>query len=184
MWISLKRVLRYVSGTIELGIVFDGQAEPKLTLVAWSDADWASTDVDTRRSRSGEIIMMGNGAVSWSSKFQRDVATSTVHAEYGALFTTAKAVMYLSQICKELNFPQQEVVIYEDNSGAETIANGTGSHRRTRHFDIKLHYVKQMIEDGVINVTRCDTKEMRADLQTKTSMTRAVFEYLRDKCMG
>jgi hypothetical protein len=184
MWTSLKRVLRYVSGTLELGIIFDGLAEPRLTIVAWSDADWASADIDTRRSRSGDVTMMANGPVSWSSKFQRDVATSTVHAEYGALFSATKGVMHLSQTCKELNFPQHKVVVYEDNIGAQTIANGTGSHRLTRHFDIRLHYVKQMVEDAVIIVTRCDTKEMIADLLTKTSMSRAVFEYLRGKCMG
>ena len=81
-WVAAKRVLRYVKGTLDLGLKFE--RSNKFELVGYSDADWAG-DVDTRKSTSGYVFMLGKAIVSWASKKQSVVALSTTEAEYAAL---------------------------------------------------------------------------------------------------
>ena len=115
-WVGVKRVLRYLRGTINYGLRFTSKDENEL--VGYSDSDWAG-DVDTRRSTSGYAFFVGNLLISWSSKKQPTVAKSSTEAEYVALSTATQEAIWLRRLLSDLHFRSpRPTVINEDNQGA------------------------------------------------------------------
>ena len=178
-WQALKRVFRYVQGTKTHGIEF--QAKEQEGLQGYSDADWAG-DVDTRRSTSGYAFMMNGGCISWRSKKQRTVALSSTEAEYMALTEAVQEAIWLKAFLCELGEMSlsDAVKIHEDNQGSIALAKNPECHKRTKHIDIRYHFVREKVEDGQVVLQYCPTKEMKADLMTKP-ISAVQFEGLRNK---
>jgi len=136
-------------------------------LVGYSDADWAG-DIDSRRSTTGYLFTIGGVPVSWKSKRQATVALSTAEAEYMALSAATQEVVWLRKFLKNFEIEQSEAtVIFEDNQGCIALAKNPVAHERTKHIDIRYHFIREQIEENTIDVKYLPTEEMLADLLTK-----------------
>jgi hypothetical protein len=163
-WAAVKRILRYLKGTTEMNIL----VKPKsIEVVGFSDADWAG-DIDTRRSTTGYIFKVGGTPVCWKSKRQPTVALSTAEAEYMSLAHAAQTAVWLKRLMGDLGVAQRSSIkIFEDNQGCIAMAKNPVNHERTKHIDIKYHFVRELVADGVIEISYLETEEMQADILTK-----------------
>ncbi|KAF1334706.1 Integrase catalytic core protein, partial [Globisporangium splendens] len=178
-WQALKRVLRYLQATPTHGIRFFGSGSGEL--IGYSDADWAG-DIETRRSTSGYVFVLNGGCISWRSKKQRTVALSSTEAEYMALSEATQEAVWLKAFMHELGEDAGDgaLTVFEDNQGAIALAKNPEFHKRTKHIDIRYHFVREKVEDGQVVLEYCPTQEMLADLMTKPIAT-AQFDTLRTK---
>lgn len=173
---AVKRILRYLKGTANLALKYERSDSG--ALIGFSDADWAG-DQDDRRSTTGNIFLLCGGAVSWLSKKQAIVALSTAEAEYIALSQAAQEAIWLRRLLSDLGVEATtSTVILEDNQGAIAIAKNPVNHSRTKHIDIRYHYIRECVQNGQIELQYCPTNDMKADIFTKP-LTKQKFEYLR-----
>ena len=162
-WNAVKRVLRYLKGTMEFQLELGGH----LKIAGWSDADWAG-DLYDRRSRSGILVYVGVGPIIWNSVKQQTVARSTSEAEYVALASTASEILWIISMLKELNAKITcPVTIFEDNRGCKLIAENASMPPRIKHIDIAHHFIRDVIEKGTVIVEQVPTESMVADIMTK-----------------
>lgn len=175
-WKALKRILRYLKGTIDSKIKYKRSEENDMT--AYSDADWGA-DVDKRRSCTGYVVKMSNGAVSWCSQRQSIVALSTTEAEYIALSSAVREVIWLQQLAKECDDGKQGIVVtYCDNQSAINLGESEAYRPRTKHIDIRFHHLREKVEKRIIQLEYVATNEMVADSLTKP-VSKEKTEYCR-----
>ena len=163
---AAKRVLRYLNGTRNFGITFDGKRG--LILEGYSDADWGAGE--DRKSISGYVFTLAGGAISWSSKKQATTALSTTEAEYIALVQAAKESIWIQRLLHELGYGNMVTgsnVIYGDNQGSIALANNPEYHARTKHIDIQYHFIRECVQNNKIDLKYCPTADMVADGMTK-----------------
>ena len=129
------------SGTRDLALQYQRIDTP---LTGYSDADWAG-DQDERHSTSGNVFMFGGGAICWSSKEQAVVALSIAEAEYIALSAAAQEAAWLQKTCRY-------IVMMEDNQGGIALVKNTVAHSRTKHINIRFHFIREAQENGLIKV--------------------------------
>jgi hypothetical protein len=160
---ALKRIFRYLKGTKDLRLVYGGEERE---LVGFVDADSASQD--HRRAISGYVFMLDGGAVSWSSKKQELVTLSMTEAEYVAATHAAKEAVWLRRLITEL-FPSLDAptTLYGNNQSVIVLVHGRQYHSRTKHIDIRYHFIRYIIEAGSIKLIYCPTNEQTADTLTK-----------------
>ena len=185
-WATAKHILRYLKGTMDQELHYQKCEESLLQLEGYSDADWAA-DKDDRRSTSGYCFSLTeNGPViSWKSRKQPTVALSTCEAEYMALAATTQESMYLVQLLKGIDSSNQHipVKIYEDNQGAIALSKNPVCRQRSKHIDIKYHFVQSAHAEGKISIEYCPTADMVADVLTKP-VTKAKFESFKGYLFG
>ena len=175
-WTALKRVLRYLKGTLNHGIFYKQDGLNKC--IGYSDADWAG-DISDRKSTSGYVFMLSGGAISWSSRKQKCVALSTAEAEYVALSSAVQECIWLRQLEAELgNATEGLSLILEDNQSAIAMAKNPQYHGRAKHIDIRHHFVREQVALGNIELQYCSTTDMTADMLTK-GLNREQFCKLR-----
>jgi hypothetical protein len=167
---AAKYVLRYLAGTSNLGLKFKG-GQP-LLLTGYSDSDWGG-DTNDRKSTSGyAFLVTGSSTISWASKKQQTVALSSTEAEYMALSDACKEAIWLRQLLLDLGHPQiQATPILVDNRGSIELTKHPVFHARTKHIDIRYHFIREKVEDNTINIMHCPTLEMVADFLTKPLST-------------
>ena len=176
-WTALKRILRYVQGTKSLGLEYIRQYSEKVYIEAFSDASYGSGK--DRKSVSGIFIRINNCPIIWSSRKQSITAQSTVEAEYVALSETSKQVAWVAQMLSELGIEYQKPIkMNEDNQGTIALTNNPILSRRSKHIDIRYHYIREQLKNGLITLSYCPTTEMVADLLTK-SLAKPILESLR-----
>jgi hypothetical protein len=135
-------------------------------LEGFTDADGASQE--HRRAISGHAFLINGGAVSWSSRKQELVTLSTAEAEYVAATHAAKEAIWLRRFIGELFSPiSAPTTLYCDNQAAVALASNGNYHARTKHIDIRYHFIRFVVEDGSIKLIYCPTDEMTADTLTK-----------------
>ena len=181
-WGAVKRILRYVKGTIDFGIQF--KHGNNLRLLGYADADWAG-DLQDRKSTSGYVFFLNGAPVSYCSKKQLSVALSTAEAEYMAASLAAQETMWLRCLLQEMGVEQEgATTLLQDNQGAIAIAKNPELHSRTKHIDIRYHFIRECVESKVIKEEYCATQDMVADILTKP-LGGQVFSRLRSKlCVG
>ncbi|PKU77095.1 Retrovirus-related Pol polyprotein from transposon TNT 1-94 [Dendrobium catenatum] len=174
---DLKRLLRYIKGTITYGLPL---TLGNLRLCTYIDADWASDATDCK-SISGFCTYLGNNLISWSVKKQTTVAKSSTEAEYRSLSSATSEVLWLRRLANELLIPQhQPTTIFCDNTSAIALANNPVFHARTKHIEIDYHFISGHIKQGAIRVHHLSTTDQIADILTKPlSISR--FSILRAK---
>jgi len=164
-WNGVKRILAYLIGTINHGLCFSGSAVN--SLMGYSDADFAG-DTDTRRSVTGYVFMMNGGAVAWCSRRQRGTSVSTTESEYVALFEASKEAVWMRSVLRHIGFNQEiPTPLLCDNQSAIKLIFNPEFHKRTKHIDVKYHFIREKQQDGTINVEYVDTTLQLADIFTK-----------------
>ena len=133
----------------------------------YCDADWASDA--GRKSVSGYVIMLAGGAVAWSSKKQLTVALSTAEAEYVAATHCAKQVIWHRSLLNEVGIPLPSTsTIFSDNQATVSIAHHPEHHTRTKNIDIAHHFLRDLVQDGILNLVYIKTDDNLADIFTKS----------------
>ena len=167
-WDAVRRVLRYVLRTKELGLLFKREEKMSAPLF-FVDSDWAG-DSQSRKSMSGYIVMMGGSAVSWCARQQEVVAMSSAEAEYISLCSCVKEAFWLRRLWKGLGIVagiNEPSIVHVDNQAAISIANTHAVNRRNKHIDVRYHFNREAVKNGVIQLKYCPTNEMVADMLTK-----------------
>lgn len=176
-------ILRYLKKTVDMGVRYARLAELNNVLVAYSDADFAGCP-DTYKSTSGYVCFLNGGPVSWMSKLQQPVATSTTEAEYMAASYCVSEVVFLRGILEDFTYVQDgPTVLHEDNQGAVCLAKNEVNHSRAKHINVRYHQLRSLIADKVVEVRYCRTEENVADVMTKI-LPKATFEKFRPVLMG
>ena len=177
-WIAVKRVLRYIAGTRDHGILFRGNKD--LDLIGYSDSDWAGCR-ESRKSTSGFVFMLAGGAISWRSKKQTIVALSTCEAEYVAASLACKEAIWLSRLLADmlLHGEAKCIELRNDNSGAIATAKNSGINQRNKHIDLKYHFVRDCHEQKRVYLVKWPTADQVADICTK-ALDRVKFEHHRN----
>jgi len=161
----VKRILRYVKGTLSAGLHIG--TGPVDKLVAYYDADWAGCP-DSRRSTSGFCVFLGDSLVSWSSKQQTTVSRSSAEAEYRAVAHVVAECCWLRQLLQELHIPLKvATVVYCDNVSAVYMTTNPVHHRRTKHIEIDIHFVREKVALGEVRVLHVPSQYQFADIMTK-----------------
>ncbi|KXJ71441.1 hypothetical protein RP20_CCG020560 [Aedes albopictus] len=163
-WNELKRVVRYLKGTINYRLRLSRKGEVG-AITGYSDADWAENR-DDRKSHSGFVFQVNGGTVSWACRKQSCVSLSTAEAEFIALAEAAQEALWLKLLLQELN-DEQRVVIYEDNQSCLKIIEREKLTRKMKHIATKFHFTKDLIEKQEIECIYCPSEDMVADLLTK-----------------
>jgi hypothetical protein len=177
---AVKRILRYVKGTVDYGILFPScDVGKKYKLIGYTDASWCS-DVDDRRSTAGYIFFINNAPISWCSKKEQVVALSSCEAEYIAASMCATQATWLKTLIEEVTSVDSEAVtIKVDNVSAINLAKNPISHGRSKHIELRYHYLRDQVAKGLIRLEHCRSEVQIADILTK-SVQVEVFKRLRD----
>lgn len=164
-WKAAKRVLRYLKGTANYGLIYRKTGKP---IQAYCDANWGSCPID-RKSYSGYCFILGGASISWSSRKQKTVATSTCEAEYVSLAEAFKEGLYLQSLLTEMNLPGYATIsINTDSQSAMFLAQDPVFHGRSKHIDIKYHFIRGVLKDNNnIMLGHVPTESMLADVLTK-----------------
>ncbi|KAE8700517.1 hypothetical protein F3Y22_tig00110556pilonHSYRG00215 [Hibiscus syriacus] len=165
-WEALKWTLRYLRGTTELGLMFKKQENEREKVVGYVDSDYAGS-IDTRKSLTGFIFTVFGTAVSWKSNLQSVVALSTTEAEYIAVTEAIKEAMWLQGMVEELGIQQKVLTVFCDNQSTIHLTRNQVFHERSKHIDVKLHFVRDVVTKGSITVKKIPTEENPADMLTK-----------------
>lgn len=161
-WKAAKGVLRYLQGTREMGIKYGSAA----ALEGWVDSDFAG-DTDTRKSTTGFVFNLHGGAVSWRSRMQRLVATSTATAEYVAAAEGVKDSLWLRRVVGSLGEYAGPVTLKEDNEACIAMATNEGMCSRTKHVDVCYHLIRDCVAQQQVIVEYVPSEEQLADEFTK-----------------
>jgi len=162
---ALKRILRYIRGTLHLGLELRPSSVEDIT--AYSDADWAGCP-NTRKSTSGYAVFLGDNLISWSSKRQSTISRSSAEAEYRAVDNAVAEATWLRQLLLELHTPlRRATLVYCDNISAVYMSSNPVQHQRTKHIEIDLHFVRERVALGHVKVLHVPTSSQYADIFTK-----------------
>lgn len=163
-WKCAKRVLRYLQSTKSHSLIFSRNGNYKIE--GYVDADWASNKID-RKSYTGYVFKLSGCAISWKSIKQRTVALSSTEAEYMALSEASKEAIHLRNLLSELTGKLSCIIVYNDNQSALKLATNPVFHNRSKHIDVRYHFIREIIHENLINVEYLPTDEMIADILTK-----------------
>lgn len=164
-WVAAKRILRYLKGTLDWRLTFSNKINDQIE--GYCDADYAN-DTEERKSVSGYIFLLTGGSISWRSKKQATIALSTTEAEYVSLSACCQESMWLHGLYKEI-IPEveDESKIFCDNQGALYLAKNQMYSSRTKHIDVKHHFIRDLAEKGLIKLQYLRSEDMLADILTK-----------------
>jgi hypothetical protein len=176
-WNIIKRILRYLRGTPRHGVLL--RASSSTALTAYTDADWAGCP-DTRRSTSGYCIFLGDALISWSSKRQAVVSRSSAEAEYRGVANAAAECCWLRNLLCELAVGiNKATIIFCDNVSVVYLSDNPVHHKRTKHVELDIHFVRERTALGQLKVLHVPTQHQFADIMTKGLPT-TLFEDFRD----
>ena len=137
-----------------------------MSLAGYSDADYAGSLLD-RKSTSGTCQFLGTRLISWFSKKQNSIATSTTEAEYIAAGCCATQILWIQQQLKDYGLDEKKTPIFCDNTSAIAITQNPKFHARTKHIDVRHHFIRDHVEKGNIEILKIGTEDQLADIFTK-----------------
>ncbi|WJX32266.1 hypothetical protein P8452_20610 [Trifolium repens] len=166
-------------GTLKHGVLFPYEGKTESELLSYSDSDWCGDMVD-RRSTSGYLFKFLRGPISWCSKKQPVVALSTCEAEYIAGALTACQAVWILNLLQDLKVKvNKPLMLMIDNKSAINLAKNPVLHGRSKHIETKYHFLRNQVQNGVLEVVHCSTQKQLADVMTKAIKTDQ-FLRLRD----
>ena len=162
---AAKRALRYLRGTVNYGIFYRRSGNGKLC--AYTDSDYAG-DVEDRKSTSGYVFLLNSGAFSWCSKKQPIVTLSTTEAEFVAAAVCTCQAIWIRRVLKDLRYNDENCThIWCDNSSTIKLSKNPVMHGRSKHIDIRYHFLRNLTKEGLIDLVHCGSKDQLADIMTK-----------------
>jgi hypothetical protein len=161
---ATKRILRYLKHTQDVGLWYPKGAS--FELVGYSDSDYAGDKVE-RKSTSGTCQLLGRSLVSWSSKKQNSIALSTAEAEYIAAGSCCAQILWMKATLKDFGINFKNVPLLCDNESAVKLTNNPIQHQRTKHIDVRHHFIRDHQQKGDIAIESVGTEDQLADLFTK-----------------
>ena len=171
---AAKRIVRYLAGTRDLGLTYAPNSDSG-ELVGYSDSSYGDC-LDTRKSTSGYIFMLHNGPISWTTKRQSVVTTSSTEAEYIGQCNAGKEAVYLARTLKSIGYGiDGPIIIRADNQSAMKLAINPVFHPKSKHIDIQYHKIRELVENGEIKLNWIPTSDMVADGLTKP-LKKALFQ--------
>nr|GEZ21433.1 retrovirus-related Pol polyprotein from transposon TNT 1-94 [Tanacetum cinerariifolium] len=174
---AVKRIFRYLCGTVHRGLWYPKDSSVALT--AFADADHAGCQ-DTRRSTSGSVQFLGKRIISWSLKRQKSAAFSSTKSEYIALSGCCAQILWIRSQLSDYGIAFNKIPMYCDNKSAIALCCNNVQHSRSKHIDIRYHFIKEKVENGVIELYFVNTEYQLADLFTK-ALGRDIIELLTNK---
>lgn len=175
---AIKRILRYLRGTLDYGLQFTRNS--KLLLEGYSDASWGS-DIDDRRSTSGFCVFFGGNPISWSSRKQKVVSRSTAEAEYRSLAHVTAEIAWIRSLLTELGIEvRSKTLVWCDSFATIAIANNPVMHSKFKHVELDLFFVREKVVNGLLQVGHVSGQEQVADVLTKP-LSAGQFEKFRKK---
>lgn len=176
LWVHVKRIFRYVSGTRSFGIKYS--AEEPLFPTGYTDSDWGGCKT-SRKSTTGFMFTMAGGAISWKSKKQGCIALSSSEAEYIALATTVKEAIWLTNLFKFVipTSNEKSILMHVDNQGSIKMAKNDISGNRTKHIDIQYHFARNAFNKGLYAIEYLSTEQMVADILTKPLQRNLLYRF-------
>lgn len=172
---SVKRILKYIKGSTNFGILFSNNV--KLSIVGYSDADYAS-DVETRCSTSGYLFTLGSGVISWCSEKQKCVALSATESEYIAASEAIRELVWFKRLILELLPDFDEVPEFRINN--QSAIKLMVFHKRTKHIDVRYNFIRKIYDEKMFIIKYVPSNEQIADVFTK-ALPKGQFENLRKK---
>ncbi|GKE13326.1 retrovirus-related pol polyprotein from transposon TNT 1-94 [Tanacetum coccineum] len=174
---AVKRIFQYLNGTINMGLWYSKDTDMSLT--AYADVDHTGCQ-DTRRSTSGSAHFLGDKLVSWSSKKQKSTAISSTKAEYIALSGCCSQILLIRSQLTDYGFQFNKIPLYCNNKSAITLCCNNVQHSRATHIDIHYHFIKEQVENGIVELYFVRNEYQLADIFTKP-LPRERFNFLIDK---
>jgi hypothetical protein len=174
---AMKRIMRYLVYTPKFGLWYPKGST--FDLIEYSDADWAGCKID-RKSKLGTCQFLGRSLVSWASKKQNSVALSTAEAEYIAAGHCCAQLLWMRQTLRDYGYKLSKVPLLCDNESAIRIADNPVEHSRTKHIDIRYHFLRDHQQRGDIEIAYVSTKEQLADIFTRP-LDEKTFSKLRNE---
>ena len=174
---AVKRIFRYLKGTPNLGLWYP--KDSGFELIGYSDSDFAGCKID-RKSTTGSCQLLGNRLVSWSSKKQHSVSTSTAEAEYVAAGSCCAQILWMQHQLADYGIIATKTPIFCDNTSAIAITNNPVLHSRTKHIDIRYHFIRDHVMKEDIELHFMPTEYQLADLFTKP-LDESRFNFLLSK---
>ena len=193
---AVKRIVRYLKGTRDKGIIL--KPNPEDGIKCYVDADFAGGYCDQTRdepvsvfSRTGYVLFYFGCPVLWVSKLQSEISLSTVEAEYIALSQSMRDIIPFVDQINEMDEifgklspkPTIHCTLFEDNNGALELATAPRYRPRTKHIAVKYHHFREHVQSGKVSIKPIDTLQQIADQFTK-GLQKGTFEYLRYKLIG
>jgi hypothetical protein len=163
-WKAVLRIIGYLKRNKSLALEFKSNGSS--SLVGFTDSDWAR-DIDSRRSTSGVITFYDGCPISWRVIKQKSVALSSAEAEYMAATEEAKELIYFSSTLYDLGITCGPIKLYEDNQSCIAMTKNSTHHNRSKHIDIRYHFIRDLIESKTIEILYVKTQEQIADIFTK-----------------
>ncbi|GJR54793.1 retrovirus-related pol polyprotein from transposon TNT 1-94 [Tanacetum coccineum] len=177
---AVKRILRYLNGTIHMGLWYSKDTDMSLT--TYADSDHVGCQ-DTRRGTSGSAQFLGDKLVSWSSKKQKSIAISSTKAKYMSLSGCCSQILWMRSQLTDYGFKFNKIPLYCDNKSAISLCCNNVQHSRAKHIDIRYHFIKEQVENGIVELYFVRTRYQLGDIFTKP-LPRERFNFLIDKlCM-
>ncbi|GJR16249.1 hypothetical protein Tco_0798901 [Tanacetum coccineum] len=173
----VKIIFQYLRGTVNWGLWYS--KDSAIALTAFADADHSGFQ-DTRRSTSGSMQLLGDRLVSWSSKRQKSAAISSMKAEYIALSSCCAQVLWLRSQHTDYGLGFNKILMFCDNKSAIALCCNNVQHSRSKHIDIRYHFIKEQVENGVAELYFVRTEYHLVDIFTK-ALCRERIEFLIDK---
>ncbi|KAG7559351.1 Zinc finger PMZ-type [Arabidopsis thaliana x Arabidopsis arenosa] len=161
---AVKRILKYVRGTVELGIWYSRNSNQNL--VGYCDADYAG-NVNDRRSTSGGCFFLGNNLIAWLSKKKNSVSISTAESEYIAMGSCCTQLLWMKQMLSDYRIDSGVLQVYCDNQSAIDISKNPVQHSRTKHIDVRHHFIRELVEEKKVKIDHVGTEIQLADVFTK-----------------
>nr|GEV00786.1 Gag-Pol polyprotein [Tanacetum cinerariifolium] len=161
---AVKRIFQYLRGTIHQGLWY--LKDSSIALIAFADADHAGCQ-DTHRSTSGSVQFLRERLISWSSKRKKSAVISSMEAEYIALSRCCAQILWMRSQLSDYGLGFNKIPMYCDNKSAIALCSNNVQHSRSKHIDIRYHFIKGQVENGVIELYFVNTECQLADLFTK-----------------
>jgi histone deacetylase 1/2 len=164
-WSAVKRILRYIQGTINLRLKLVKSGS--LMVSAFSDADWAGC-IDDRRSTGGFAIYLGDNLISWTARKQATVSRSSTEAEYKSLANATAEILWVQKLLQELRIQHPpRARLWCDNLGATYLSANPVFHARTKHIEIDFHFVRERVAQKFLDIRFISSGDQVADGFTK-----------------
>ncbi|GJS87484.1 retrovirus-related pol polyprotein from transposon TNT 1-94 [Tanacetum coccineum] len=174
---AVKRIFQYLNETINMGLWYSKDTDMSLT--AYADADHAGCQ-DARRSTSGSAQFLGDKLVSWSSKKQKSTAILSIEAEYITLSGCFSQILWMRSQLTDYGFQFNKIPLYCDNKSVIALCCNNVQDSRAKQIDIRYHFIKEQVENGIVKLYFVQTKYQLADIFTKP-LPRERFNFLIDK---